>query len=186
MSAAIVLKSELKALIYFLRDYPDVRHRIPAPCDRTLVSSGAIHREQDIFKAWWMLAQEKARDPRRFDYVTLEERLKSLFVVQWGQTLYERAQEIAAILNEAGHYDQVLLLWRLLSGLYVQGAKGKVRALILPTVNADMSQTVFNLTEVSVLLRPDVLANIDLDPQQLRDFKTYVQKGFTPVPIVVF
>jgi len=59
------------------------------------------------------------------------------------------------------------------------------RALILPTLNADMSQTVLNLTEVNVLLRPDVLANIDFDVQRLRDFKTYVQKGFTPVLIVV-
>ena len=66
------------------------------------------------------------------------------------------------------------------------GATGRVRALILPATAIDMTQTVFNLTEVNVLLRPDVLANIDFDIQRLRDFKTYVQKGFTPVPLVVF
>ncbi|GEM_PF-2829872 len=179
------LNTELKGLISFLRDHPEVRNRIPAPRDRTIVYSGGIQNEQDLFRAWWLLAKAKAQDPCRFDYVTLEERLKTLFVVQWGQTLYEHAQQVATALHHAQHPDQAMILWRILSGLYVQGAKGKVRALILPTLNADMSQTVLNLTEVNVLLRPNVLANIDFDVQRLRDFKTYVQKGFTPVSIVV-
>jgi hypothetical protein len=180
------LHPELQALIAFLRDHRDVRARIPAPRDRTIVYSGGIQRESDLFRAWWMLARAKLQDPRRFDYVTLEERLKNLFVVQWGQTLYERAMAVATTLNQAGRSDQAMILWRILSGLYVQGATGRVRALILPATAIDMTQTVFNLTEVNVLLRPDVLANIDFDIQRLRDFKTYVQKGFAPVPLVVF
>lgn len=57
--------------------------------------------------------------------------------------------------------------------------------MILPATAIDMTQTVFN-TEFNALSRPDVLASIDFDIQHLRDFKTYVQKGSTPVPTVVF
>ena len=44
----------------------------------------------------------------------------------------------------------------------------------------------FHLTEVQVLLRPDVLANIDLDATVLRDFRAAVRAGNTPAAFVVF
>jgi hypothetical protein len=37
-----------------------------------------------------------------------------------------------------------------------------------------------------VLLKPDVLANIDINPQLLQEFRTVVRSGLTPSPLVVF
>ena len=131
-----------------------------------------------------MLAQAKRQDPKRFDYVSLEERLRQLHVVEFGETLFEHANRIATNLKSHGLDDQAAILWRALSGIYVQGAKGKVRALILP--DSKTGNSVFSITEVNVLLRPDVLQNIEMDSIILRNFRVMVKSGLTPVPIVVF
>jgi len=82
---------------------------------------------------------------------------------------------------------QALSLWRALSGIYVQGASGRVRALVLPGSNGGaIGRSVFALTEVNVLLRPNVLANIETDVSALRDFRATVRAGGVPAPIVVF
>ena len=43
----------------------------------------------------------------------------------------------------------------------------------------------FSLTEVHVLLRADVLRQIDLDPALLRQFRVLVRSGSEPAPLVV-
>ena len=157
---------------------------LSAPPDKTVVYSGGIERGSEAYRAWQILAQAKRQDPKRFDYVSLEERLRQLHVVEFGETLFEHANRIATNLKSHGLDDQAAILWRALSGIYVQGAKGKVRALILP--DSKTGNSVFSITEVNVLLRPDVLQNIEMDSIILRNFRVMVKSGLTPVPIVVF
>ena len=184
MAAANGIAPELQSFLRFLRENPHVRSRIPAPRNKTVVYCGEMLNAGQVHAAWRLLKQAKAQDPVRFDYVTVEERLQSLFVVEFGRTLYEEAGQLSDALNAKGLADQSMILWRALSGIYVQGAHGRVRALILP--GANIAKKVFSVTEVKVLLRPDVLANIDLDAELLRAFRLYVQGGLTPAPIVVF
>jgi hypothetical protein len=139
--------------------------------------------EQGRLAAWQALAQAKAQDPQRFDYVTLEERLRQFHVVEFGESLFEHANRVARSLNLLGRCGETSVLWRALSGIYVQGAHGRVRALVMP--GPAIAKSVFNLTEVQVLLRPDVLRQIEIDPALLRDFKLQVRAGASPSPIVV-
>jgi hypothetical protein len=126
-------------LLVFLNRNPAARARIPALPDRTVVYSGGVASVQGVFAAWKQLAQAKAQDPRKFDYVTLEERLRSLHVIEFGET------------------SSITRIGRALSGIYVRGAIGRVRALILPAGNVGAS--VFALTEASALLRPERTGN---------------------------
>ena len=181
------LDPELVASLKFLARHPQVRIRLAAPRDKTVVYSGGFVTGGDVaapyHAAWRLLAQAKASHPARFDYITLEERLRQFHVVEFGESLFDHANRVSAALEQRGVGAQALMLWRALSGIYVQGAQGKVRALILPGTTVGTS--VFNLTEVKVLLREDVLRKIDLDPALLRDFRILVQAGLTPAPIVV-
>lgn len=185
------LDPEILTMFKFLRSHPLVRQRLCAPMNKTVVYSGGSHRQnqnnpaaEDYFAAWKQLAQAKAQDPQRFDYVTLEERLRQFHVVEFGETMFEHANRITDNLKKRGLGDQAVYLWRALSGIYVQGAKGKVRALILPGEN--IARSVFSLTEAKVLLRQDVLKKIELNPDLIREFQLMVKTGLTPRPIVVF
>ena len=185
------LDSEILRVFSFLKSHPQVRQKLCAPPDKTVVYSGGTHRPNannpeltDYFAAWEQLAKAKKQDPHRFDYVTVEERLRQFHVVEFGETLYEHANRVTDSLKHRGLGKQAVYLWRALSGIYIQGARGRVRALVLPGEN--ISQSVFSLTEVKVLLRPDVLQNIKLDPNLIREFQLMVKSGLTPRPIVVF
>ena len=179
------LDAELTAVLKFLARHPGVRQRLPAPPDKTVVYSGGMAEigTPDVHAAWRLLARAKQHDPVRFDYVTLEERLRQFHVVEFGESLFDHANRVADSLKGRKLERQVLILWRALSGIYVQGARGRVRALILP--GPGIENSVFNLTEVRVLLQPDVLQQIQIDPERLREFRTVVQAGQTPAPIVV-
>ena len=186
--AAPRMDPELTETMKFLARHPQVRMRIPAPRDKTVVYSGGFASPgagtvAQYHAAWRLLAQAKASDPKQFDYVTLEERLRQFHVVQLGESLFDHANRLSAALERRGVGPQAMFLWRALSGIYVQGAQGKVRALILP--GDRIGQSVFHLTEVKVLLRDDVLRRISLDPATLRDFRVTVQAGLVPAPIVV-
>ena len=176
------LATELTAILSFLHRHPGVRQRLPAGRDKTVVYSGGIPGPAGVQAAWRLLQQAKAQDPRRFDYVTVEERLRQFHVVEFGESLFDHANRVADSLKAQGLPDQAMILWRALSGIYVQGATGRVRALILP--GQAIASSVFNVTEVKVLLRPDVLQQIQIDPQLLREFRLVVQAGNTPAPIV--
>jgi hypothetical protein len=178
------LDAELLNVLSFLRRHPAFRRRICAPPDKTVVYSGAIRSGNEVFRVWALLAKAKEQDSRRFDYVTLEECLRRFHVVEFGESLYEHAKRIAASLEKRGLGDQSLILWRVLSGLYVQGAVGRVRALVVP--DDKIGRSVFSLTEVNVLLREDVLQKITIDPELLRQFKVQVRSGLSPAPVVVF
>lgn len=175
---------DLRKVLVFLNKHPRVRSALPAPRDRTVVYSGDIQNVRGVFAAWRLLAQAKQQDPVRFDYVTLEERLRTLHVVEFGETLFEHANRVSDLLKRKGLEGQALILWRALSGIYVRGASGRVRALVLP--NDRIGGSVFSLTEVHVLLKPDVLANIEMNPHVLEQFRTTVRSGLTPSPLVVF
>lgn len=177
------LDPALMRFLQFLARHPQVRQRLAAPPDRTVVYSGAMEGDQERLAAWKALALAKAQDPQRFDYITLEERLRQFHVVEFGESLFEHANRVARSLNLLGRPDEVGVLWRALSGIYVQGARGRVRALVMP--GPAIGKSVFNLTEVQVLLRPDVLRQIEIDPALLRDFKLQVRAGVSPSPIVV-
>ncbi len=177
------LDPDLQQFLGFLNRHRELRARLPAPPDKTVVYSGAMRSGDDVYAAWRMLAQAKAAEPARFDYVTLEERLRGFHVVELGESLYDHANRLSDLLKRRGLEDQRMILWRALSGIYVQGARGKVRALIFPT--QEIARSVFHLTEVSVLLRADVLQQISIDPELLRDFRVLVKSGAIPGPIVV-
>jgi hypothetical protein len=188
---ATKLDTEVLTMFKFLRSHPLVRQRLCAPADKTVVYSGGIQRSNadnpnvtDYFAAWKQLAQAKKQNPQKFDYITLEERLRQFHVIEFGETLFEHANRITDSLKSRGRADQAVYLWRALSGIYVQGARGKVRALILPGDN--IGQSVFSLTEAKVLLRQDVLQRIEMDPNLIREFQLMVKTGLTPRPIVIF
>jgi hypothetical protein len=177
------LDPELLDVLSFLRKHPAVRQRIPAPPDKTVVYSGEQTGSDGVHAAWRLLAQAKTQDPRRFDYVTVEERLRQFHVVQFGESIFDHAIRVSASLKRRNLDDQALILWRALSGIYVQGAQGRVRMLIMP--GSAIGRSVFGLTEVQVLLRPDVLKQIQVDPELLRGFRAAVRAGLQPAPIVV-
>jgi hypothetical protein len=177
------LDPELLRVFAFLRHHPHVRHRLAAPLNKTVVYSGGLDHGQGPQPAWRMLAQAKAKEPQRFDYVTVEERLRQFHVVEFGESLYEHANRVASDLKARSLGDQALILWRALSGIYIQGATGRVRALVLP--GAAIANSVFSLSEVSVLLKPDVLRQIEIDATLLREFRAMVRLGSQPAPIVV-
>lgn len=177
------LAPELLKLLNFLQAHPSVRARIPAPPDKTVVYSGGLPGPGGPQAAWRLLALAKRGDPQRFDYITLEERLRQFHVVEFGESLFDHANRLSDALQRKGLPDQALIIWRALSGVYIQGARGRVRALVLP--GPTIGNSVFSLTEVSVLLRQDVLSQIAIDPDRLRDFRTTVRAGNHPAPLVV-
>ena len=181
------LDPQLVAVLSFLRKHPHMRQRIPAPAGKTVVYSGGMASNEGVHAAWRMLAQAKAQakaqDPVRIVYVSVEERLRQFHIVEFGESLFDHANRVSQSLKQRKLDDQAMILWRALSGIYVQGARGKVRALILP--GAAIATSVFNLTEVSVLLKADVLQQSDIDPSLLRDFRMTVRMGNQPAPIVV-
>jgi hypothetical protein len=181
--SASKLDPQLRVVLTFLSTHASVRQRIPAPMDKTVLYSGGHSTPQGMHAAWRQLAQGKQQYPLRFDYVTLEERLRQFHVVAFGESLFDHANRVSDDLTRRGLADQATILWRALSGIYVQGARGKVRLLILP--GPSIAGSVFNLTEVRVLQKPDVIAQIQLDPSALRDFRFWVRGGVTPAPIVV-
>jgi len=179
----MALDPELLRFLNFLQRHRELRARLPAPVDKTVVYSGGMPTADGLHAAWRLLAQAKAAEPARFDYVTLEERLRQFHAVEMGESLYDHANRLSDVLKGRGKEDQRLILWRALSGIYVQGARGKVRALILPT--EAIAGSVFHLTEVNVLLRADVLQQISIDPELLRNFRSLVKAGARPGPLVV-
>jgi hypothetical protein len=185
----MALDPQLLSVLSFLRRHPDVRASLAAPVGKTVVYSGGMfdptdsNLDRELTGAWRLLAQAKAQDPVRFDYVTLEERLRLLRITPSGESLLDHANRIAAALKARNLPDQAAILWRALSGIYVQGARGRVRALILP--QAGIARSVFALTEVHVLLRADVLRQIEIDPALLRQFRVLVKGGSEPAPLVV-
>jgi hypothetical protein len=177
------LDPELLAVFGFLRTHPEVRTRLVAPPDKTVVYSGGVETPDGLHAGWRLLAQAKAKEPKRFDYVTVEERLRQFHAVELGESLFEHANRVSDSLKRRGLEDQAMSLWRAFSGIYVQGARGKVRALILP--GAAIASSVFALTEVTLLLRSDVMQQIQIDPSMLREFRVSVRAGNRPAPIVV-
>jgi hypothetical protein len=178
------LDPALTRFLQFLARHPQVRQRLAAPPDCTVVYSGKVQDGEELIGAWQLLARRKAQDPRANNYVTLEERLRQFHAVEFGESLFDHARRVARSLNLLGRNHEAVILWRALSGIYVQGAKGRVRALVVP--GAEIAASVFNLTEVKVLLQPDVLQQISIDPELLRNFRQQVQAGVQPTPIVVF
>src|SRR5262249_7870953 len=132
MTPPSALDPDLRAILEFLRKSPAVRKRLCAPRNKTVVYSGTVETVEGVFAAWRLLAQAKAQDPRQYDYVTLEARLRQFHVTEFGETIFEHANRISESLKRKNLREQALLLWRAFSGIYVQGATGKVRALILP------------------------------------------------------
>jgi hypothetical protein len=177
------LDPALTDVLQFLNRNPQVRQRIPAPPDKTVVYSGGFDGLQPRLEAWRAIDQARKREPQRFDVVTLEERLGEIHVPAFGATLYDHALKVSRDLGARGKAGEATILWRALSGIYVQGARGRVRALVLP--GPVIAGSVFNLTEVHVLLRPDVLQQIQIDAERLREFRIMVRAGLTPAPIVV-
>lgn len=190
------LDPALTRFLSFLRQHPEVRRRLPAPPDKTVVYSGSLLKleastaegtpqgeEKQRLSAWECLAIARRQDPVRFDYVTLEDRLRQFHVAEFGESLFDHALRVAKHLNLMSRYAEATILWRALSGIYVQGAKGRVRALVLP--GPEIAKSVFSLTEVQVLSRPDVLSQIDVNPDLLRDFRLQVRTGLSPTPLVI-
>jgi hypothetical protein len=178
------LDPALTDALKLLNRSPGLRHRIPAPPDRTVVYSGAIGSAKDLLAAWRAIAAAKAQDPQRFDVETLAERLSGIHVPELGRSLLDHANRVTADLEARGLKRDGVILWRALSGIYVHGARGRVRALVMP--GPGIAESVFALTEVKVLTRVDVLQQIEIDASLLRDFRVQVQAGLQPTPIVVF
>ena len=103
---------QLLSTFGFLKRHPAVRARLAAPFDKTVVYSGGMLDpvSNKVHDAWRMLAHEKARDPVRFDYVTLEERLRQFHVVEFGESLFDHANRLAKSLKDRGLADQATIL----------------------------------------------------------------------------
>jgi len=91
------LDPELLAVLGFLRRHPEVRGRLAAPPDKTVVYSGGVHAPDGIHAGWRLLAQAKAKEPRRFDDVTLEERLRRFHCGGHVGSIAERSHPVRPI-----------------------------------------------------------------------------------------
>lgn len=184
MNSVERLDKRLHDLLSLLNKSPAMRARIAAPRDKTIVYSGGVSTLNGLTRAWQLLTRLKSENPAKYDYVTVEERLRTINVTSFGGTLYDFASNVAQSLQKDGVSDrQQLIVWRALSGIYVQGAIGRVRAFVAPEDRT--AKSVFALTEVHVLLRPGVMANIDINRDMLIDFRANVRAGESPTPIIV-
>src|SRR3954470_21222541 len=109
------LDPELLNVLTFLSRNPAVRQRIPAPPGKTVVYGGDQTGTDGVHAAWRLLAQARAQDPRRFDYVTLEDRLRQFHVVQFGESIFDHANRVSASLKRRNLDEQAMYMWRALS-----------------------------------------------------------------------
>jgi hypothetical protein len=151
----VIIHKATKDLLKFLQDHPEVRTRIRADTNKTVLYSG------EFFKAMW---KEVRDDPAMAGKQTLE------FVLNHrtppGKGHANLADYVQAILQEIEvdpTIDKVSvqanhnIIWRALSGIFASNAVGKVSFQIgrgvLRQTDPTKKQNVFAATEIDVLLR---------------------------------
>ena len=147
----MIVHQSTKDLLRFLQTHPEVRSRIKAAHDRTVLYSGGF------FKPMW---KEIQTDPELADKQSMEYVLKRLILP--GNRCGTLADYVQAALRDVDR-DNVDaqanrdIIWRALSGIFASNATGKVSFQVGSGVSdasgPDGKRNVFAATEISVLLR---------------------------------
>lgn len=177
-----VLQPQTRELLSFLQDHPDVRSRIRAFPDKTLLYAG-----KGFQAAWVEIAALKRSSPHFTDKETLPDVLRRIHVTGGRfPTLLDWAHSLDSIKP----WDKNgLIVWRALSGIFASNAVGAVSFYIGSGIGKDK---VFASTELAVLSRnpkvdaltrealtyyQTVLRSKQFDPGELRDVNFGLIRG---------
>jgi hypothetical protein len=143
----MVIDDETKVFLKYLKAHPEIRSRIHAGHDRTLLYSG------DFFNPLWKEITART-DPALANKQILQDVLVLIAVPGTGYAnLLAYVQAVAKRVDKANGD----LLWRALSGIFASNATGAVSFQIgkgvSKEVRADDTRNVFAATEIDVLLR---------------------------------
>lgn len=143
------LQAETKQFLRYLQNHPELRTRICAPENRTLLYAGKLIRN-----AWQELVAAKGR-PEFAELCILPEVLSSVPAPNSGHdSLHTYVQAVCA---KVPWEDDGFTLWRALSGIFASQAKGRVSFYIGDSISGDMenveNRRVFAVTELPVLDR---------------------------------
>jgi hypothetical protein len=149
----MVVHKSIKDFLQYLQAHPEIRSRIHAEEDRTLLYSGSF------FNPMWK--DIKARtDPALAGKQTLEDVLWSIALPGTSYTnLAAKVQDVIQKVDKDNVDARANrdILWRALSGIFASNARGKVSFQIGDGVSKRLDPTkqrnVFAATEIDVLLR---------------------------------
>ena len=138
------LNPSTREFLKYLHDSPEVRSRIAAEPDRTLLYAGGFFRP-----AWQEIAMLKTLHPRASTKQTLPEVLQRIATPgQPHPDLLAWAKALDALVP---WQQNGFILWRALSGIFASNARGAVSFCIGSGVRP--SEKVFAASELPVLLR---------------------------------
>ena len=147
----MIVHNATKDLLRFLKTHPEVRSRIRAARDRTVLYSGRF------FRPMW---KETETDPDLADKQTLGYVLKRVMLP--GNRHGNLAAYVDAAIQDVEREKRDVqanrdIIWRALSGIFASNAEGKVSFQIGEGVSKEIDpkkpRNVFAATEVDVLLR---------------------------------
>jgi hypothetical protein len=147
-----LLQEPTKKFLSLLRAHPEIRHRIRAAPNRTLLYAGSF------FKPMWKEIEDyKRTHPEVAHKETLNEVLRQIVVPGTASSLFALVEHLESEWKEPKE-PQRFIVWRALSGIFASNATGSVSFQIGSAVTAE--KKAFAATEVGVLLRnPKVDAN---------------------------
>jgi len=185
--AATKMDPALHRFLVFLNRHPEVRHKLAAPKDKTIVYCGnEVGPDGESIAVWQHLDLLKRQDPQKHDYVTVTDRLRNFHVTAFGESLWDHANWVSKDIECAKPGDEgkreAVVIWRAPSGIDVQGARGRVRTYVKP--DESIKEKVLALVEVKLLTRPDVLEQIETDAQALHNFRIEVLQSGRTNPVI--
>ena len=155
------MQQSTKDLLSFLRQNPQVRTRIAAPPNQTLLYAGNFFRP-----VWQEIEQLKLRSPEAASKKLLPEVLATIATP--GQPYPNLLVWAKALDNLQPWRENGFIAWRALSGIYASNAVGAVSLQVGSGI--DKANKVLAATEIPVLLR-----NANIDPLT-RDIVEYYQR----------
>jgi hypothetical protein len=147
------LEQPAKDILQFLHQNPNIRKRIAAPKDRTVLYAGKFFRP-----VWQELKAIKARRPDLFT--------GKLLLHEVLQGIQTPGRGFPSLLAWAEHLDRVapgtssFVVWRALSGIYASNAEGAVSFYVGGEMDVPK---IFTATEIHVLLRNPKIDEVTRD-----------------------
>ena len=154
------LRPETKAFLKYLQDHPDLRSRIRAAPDKTLLYAGV-----GFGPMWREIERRKLTEPQYRDKETLPEVLRRTPAP--GTPSPNLLGYVQDVERQVPDRPDAYTVWRALSGIFASHASGKVSFQVGGGVTADK---VLVATELSVLSR-----NPNVDPLT-HDIIAYYQR----------
>lgn len=139
------LQEPTRRFLGLLRSHPEIRSRIRADKNQTLLYAGSF------FKPMWKEIDDyKRAHPELAEKRTLNEVLRGIVVPGPGTTLFAVVEQLEKEWKEPKE-PQRFIVWRALSGIFASNASGSVSFQVGSAVTPE--KKAFAATEVGVLLR---------------------------------